>query len=70
LQRETPYSKGEWEKEITSDYGLNTVIWWEFNIVESAFFPIPPFGYNVMNSDFDWQLRSVCNRILFFAFPF
>jgi hypothetical protein len=35
------YSKGEWEKKITFDYGLNTVIWWEFNIVKPDFFPIP-----------------------------
>jgi hypothetical protein len=36
------YSKGEWKKKITFDYGLNTVIWWEANIVESTFFLIPP----------------------------
>jgi hypothetical protein len=64
------YSKWEWEKEITFDYGLDTVIWWEFNIVESTFFPYSPFGYSVMNCDFDYQLVSVCNRILFFTFPF
>jgi hypothetical protein len=29
-------------KKMAFDYGLNTVIWWELNIVESAFLPIPP----------------------------
>jgi hypothetical protein len=36
------YSKGEWKKKITFDYGLNPVIWWEFNILEYTFFQIPP----------------------------
>jgi hypothetical protein len=55
-------------KKITLDYGLNTVMWWEFNIVESAF-PLSPLGYSVVNCDFDCQLVSVCNTILFCTFP-
>jgi hypothetical protein len=35
------YSKGEWGIKIPLDYCLNTVMWWEFNIVEFTFSPFP-----------------------------